>query len=143
MRLIFTYLIVVSAAFILSSCNNEKVDENQILRDDVIAIHDEVMPFMGELKTLSKKINEKSTDLLNQDSTGNHEQVLKLRRFAKALDDSFEGMFVWMRQFKSNYDDMTDQEIKLYLQGQKILVEKVRDDINSSVSVSKEALKDL
>lgn len=143
MRLIFTYLIVVSATFILSSCNNEKVDENQILRDDVIAIHDEVMPFMGELKTLSKKINEKSTDLLNQDSTGNHEQALKLRRFAKALDDSFEGMFVWMRQFKSNYDDMTDQEIKLYLQGQKILVEKVRDDINSSVSVSKEALKDL
>lgn len=143
MRLIFTYLIVVSAAFILSSCNNEKVDENQILRDDVIAIHDEVMPFMGELKTLSKKINEKSTDLLNQDSTGNHEQVLKLRRFTKALDDSFEGMFVWMRQFKSNYGDMTDQEIKLYLQGQKILVEKVRDDINSSVSVSKEALKDL
>lgn len=141
MRLIFTYFTIVFTAIILFSCSGEKVDENQLLKDEVIAIHDEVMPYMGELKTFRKKINEKADDLLEENAEVNSEKVLELKLLAKDLDDSFEGMFVWMRQFKNNYEEMSEEEIKSYLQEQKVMVTKVRDDINVSMAAAKEELE--
>ncbi|GAB2615261.1 hypothetical protein [Belliella aquatica] len=141
MRLIFTYFTILSTALILFSCSGEQVDENQILKDEVIAIHDEVMPYMGDLKSLRKKINEKSEVLEEQDSVVNSEKVLELKLLAKDLDDAFEGMFVWMRQFKNSYEEMGEEEIKSYLQEQKVLVSKVRDDINRSMAAAKEELE--
>lgn len=141
MRLIFTYFTIVSIGLMLFSCSGDKVDENQILKDEVIAIHDEVMPYMGDLKSLRKKINEKSEVLEEQDSVGNSEKVLELKLLAKDLDDAFEGMFVWMRQFKNSYEEMGEEEIKSYLQEQRVLVSKVRDDINRSMAAAKEELE--
>jgi len=143
MKLIFTYFTIVSIGLILFSCSGDKVDENQVLKDEVIAIHDEVMPYMGDLKTLRKKINEKSELLEVQDSIGNSEKVLELKLLAKDLDDAFEGMFVWMRQFKNSYEEMSKEEIKSYLQEQKVLVSKVRDDIHLRMAAAKEELEEV
>lgn len=143
MRLIFIYFASVFFALLIFSCSGDKVEENQLLKDEVIAIHDEVMPFMGELKTLSKKINEKSEVLAEQDLEGTSEKVLELNFLAKDLDDAFEGMFVWMRQFKSTYVEMSEEEIKSYLQEQRVLVSKVRDDINRSMAAAKEELEEV
>lgn len=140
MRFIFNYCFVTIMTFALFSCSGEKVDENQQLKDEVIAIHDEVMPYMGELKTLRKKINAKAEGLVEEDSIGNSEKVLELKILAKDLDNAFEGMFVWMRQFKNTYEEMNEQEVKSYLQVQNQMVIKVRDDINSSMAAAKKEL---
>lgn len=141
MKLIFNCYLLAFIVFTFFSCSENKVDENQLLKDEVIAIHDEVMPHMGELKTLRKKINQKAEDLHEKDSIANSEKVKELTILAKELDDAFEGMFVWMRQFKNSYEEMDEEEIKIYLQEQNKLVLKVRDDINSSMKAAKKELE--
>jgi uncharacterized protein Yka (UPF0111/DUF47 family) len=39
-------------------------------------------------------------------------------------------MFVWMRQFKNEYSDMTEEEVEKYLTDQLRKIEKVRKDID-------------
>lgn len=124
----------------LAACSNEKVDEVQLLKDEVIAIHDEVMPYMGELKSLKKELEHKSDSLAQQDSLNYQNKINELNELAKKLDDAFEGMFVWMRQFKAPDAD-TDSEIAVaYFLEQKTLVEKVNADIKLALKDAKKEL---
>ncbi|MCH7413673.1 hypothetical protein MM213_09265 [Belliella sp. R4-6] len=141
MRLFLKFILFACLVFTTISCGSDKVDQNQMLRDEVITIHDEVMPHMGELKSLRKKIDSKANSLEEEDTVANSEKILELRLLAKDLDDAFDGMFVWMRQFKSSNEGMTDEELNSYLNEQKIMVTKVNDDINNSMARAKNELQ--
>lgn len=122
------------------SCQNEKVDENQLLKDEVIAIHDEVMPYMGELKSLKKEIDNKSDSLVRQDSLANAEEIEMLSGLSAQLDQAFDGMFIWMRQFKAPDPDTGKEEAKSYLLNQKEMVQKVNEDIKEALKQAKAEL---
>lgn len=126
-------------ALIVSSCKQEQVDENQVLKQEVIDIHDEVMPRMGELRSLKKSLLEKVEQLGAEDAEENAEEIKRLQVYADNLEDAFEGMFVWMRQFQSNYEG-SEEEVYEYLLEQKVLVEKVNRDIKSSIENAKKEL---
>lgn len=134
-RSIFLMLFVMHFA-----CDSEKVDETKLLRDEVIAIHDEVMPLMGELKSLRKEIKIKTDSLVEQDSTANAEKIDELRTLDVQLEDAFEGMFVWMRQYKAPDESIDEDEAKAYLTEQKVLVEKVNKDIKVALRAAKQEL---
>jgi hypothetical protein len=124
-------ILLVSLLWVLAACGGNLKKENEFLKEEVIAIHDEVMPLMGDLKNYQKQVEKK---IGQADSLGmSPEEVADLKVIAGDLGNSFEGMFVWMRQFKSSYDDMTDEEVRDYLLEQKILVEKVNADIKQSI----------
>lgn len=123
--------------FFQAGCNIEKVDEAKLLRVEVIAIHDEVMPLMGELKSLKKEVKLKTVNLLESDSSANAEKIKELRDLENQLDDAFEGMFVWMRQYKAPDESVSEEEAKAYLTQQKILVEKVNKDIKEALQAAK------
>jgi hypothetical protein len=124
----------------VTSCQGEKVDETQALKDEVIAIHDEVMPYMGELRSLKKEIELKSDSLSKEDSVAYAEKISHLNQLAEKLENAFEGMFVWMRQFKAPEEDTDKKEAKAYLEDQKILVEKVNTDIKTALEKAKSEL---
>jgi hypothetical protein len=130
------YLFFISSFIFFSSCNFNDEASNDLLKEEVIAIHDEVMPKMGELKSLHKEVLLK-IEGLKSDSLENAGKIQELQVLANDLDSSFEGMFVWMRQFKSTFEEMTDEEITNYLLDQKKLVEKVNADIKSILDVAR------
>ena len=111
--------------FLLTSCQNE----NEDLKKEVIAIHDEAMPKIGELKARQKVLLKKASDLGNDLDTAKSEEILELREVAKELDEAYNDMFVWMRQFEIDYEGMNDKEINTYLKDQKIKVDKVNQNI--------------
>jgi hypothetical protein len=126
-----SWILLVSLIWFLSACGDNLKKENDSLKEEVIAIHDEVMPLMGDLKNYQKQVEKR---ISQADSLGiSPEEVADLKVMAGDLGNSFEGMFVWMRQFKSSYDDMTDEQVRDYLLEQKILVEKVNADIKKSM----------
>lgn len=129
----------IAVFFILSACAPDKKESNETLKQEVIAIHDEVMPKMDELKKLKKQILQKSNGLAS-DSKGVPGEIEKLNTIASDLESAFEGMFVWMRQFKSTHEEMTEEEIETYLLDQKIKVQKVNEDVKASISVAKKEL---
>jgi hypothetical protein len=139
MRKIFNGLFFLGLLTLIS-CVSEKVDENQLLKDEVIAIHDEVMPHMGELKSLKKAVDNKSDSLGQQDSLANAMEIERLEQISVRLDEAFEGMFVWMRQFKAPEESMDEEEAKSYLLNQKVMVQKVNQDIKEALKIAKEEL---
>jgi hypothetical protein len=138
-----SFLIAVLTGFILfgSSCSSSSEKQNiESLREEVIAIHDEVMPKMGELKTLRKEIAAKANELDQADSIANTSEVRELKGLAGRMDDAFEGMFVWMRQFNSTYEGMKEDEIEAYLLDQREKVKVVNSDIRISLQEAKAKL---
>ena len=130
------YLFFTPLFILLSSCQPSEEESNALLKVEVIAIHDEVMPKMGELKSLHKEVLLKN-DALKSDSVKNADEIQDLQVLAHQLDTSFEDMFIWMRQFKSTYEGMSDEEVTQYLLEQKKMVEKVNVDIKRNMADAK------
>jgi hypothetical protein len=128
------YLIIfLCLNLLIQGCDSEKKNPNEELRKEVIDIHDEVMPLMGDLKSLKTKVLEKSA-LISQSDSPDPERIQNLDQLAGELDSAFEGMFVWMRQFKSDYEGMSSDEVNKYLLDQKEKVEKVNVDIKNAIA---------
>ena len=126
--------------FFLFSCKSERTDEISNLKDEVIGIHDEVMPLMGELKSLKKEVEIKSKGLHEQDSISNSDKIKELNILTGQLDSAFDGMFVWMRQYKSPEEDLDREEAKIYLIEQKEKVELVNEEIKIALASAKKEL---
>lgn len=134
------YTFILSASLILASCGPNLSKQNKELRDQVIAVHDEVMPKMGQLKALEKETQQKAEELLLQDSTQT-EQVQALQGLAVELDQAYEGMFVWMRQYETEDGERTPEEVKVYLEDQMVKVTQVNEQIKGALSKADSLLK--
>ena len=124
-----TILLCLFSFIFLLSCG----DGNNQLKEEVIAIHDEVMPHMGRLQSLQKDLAEEADLLALEDSVVNYDQIALLRNTSTELGLAYEGMFVWMRQFEPEQGEMTKEEYEAYLNEQIILVETVKEDINQAL----------
>lgn len=132
-KLSFLFLVLV----LVSSCGNGYDAEAE--KNKIFDVHDEVMPKMGELMNLKRKVTEKA-DALEE------EQANELRELANELDDASESMMSWMRDWSKNsaeYLNMKNgaDEQKTYLAGEMKKVEEVKKSINEALSKAKAALK--
>jgi hypothetical protein len=123
-----------------NACNSQK-EENEKLHSEIIAVHDEVMPIMGDLKSLQNDFLERAETLYMKDKLGYQEEIASLRGTAADLDEAYNGMFVWMRQFETEHEGMKDEEITAYLLDQKEKVEKVNEDIKNVLERAEEIKK--
>lgn len=125
--------IIVAIIQLLFSCSKAGSD-NAELKERVIAVHDEVMPKIGNLKTYQKDLLEKANQLESSDEAGdNHIVIQELRSSAHSCEEAYDNMFVWMRQFNNDDSEMSEEEEEKYLKDQLIKIEKVRDDIHASL----------
>ncbi len=127
-------------ALIVVSCNQLSEEEQKFdaLMEEVISVHDEVMPKMGEISSLIKELEPK----IDTTETG--------KSYAKAqqdLKDAYDFMMTWMSDFSEKFphDEETDankvsSQIKI-LKEEEIEVNKLRDKINSSIRNAKELLE--
>ena len=124
--------LIFSLLVFLQACAPSQSDLNTEKRTEIIAVHDEVMPKLGQLKSFEKSALDKATQLAASDST-QVDQIKGYRDLASELSQAYEGMFVWMRQFEPDQGEMTEDEFTAYLEEQKVLVEKVKVDINDAL----------
>src|SRR5690606_32623002 len=113
---------------LITSCGS-KQNPNQQLQEEVIAIHDEVMPLMGSLVRKSMKIDSILTnidgikaDKSALDTAGQKEELLNLQ---SKIEESNDAMNKWMREFELEYEGKSDEEIKTYLEQEKVKVEEI------------------
>ncbi len=121
------FLIVIALVGILfSGCNQERKKEEALYKV-VMDIHDEVMPEMGTLRSLAKKIEAKADSL---DSVSVDSPAPKAMKDAvEDLKKANESMMVWMRQFEQLEQGTPHDEAMKYLEEQKILIQKVKEDM--------------
>lgn len=140
MRIAPFYLVFTLFIFI-QACGNKQVEENKTQREQVIAVHDEVMPKMGQLKSMEKAALQKAEELQNSD-TPDQKKIDALKNLAAQLNQAYEGMFVWMRQYNTEDGEKTPEEVKAYLEEQLVLVSKVNEDIKAALAEAELLLKD-
>jgi hypothetical protein len=138
-------LFILSIALLSWSCDNKSNDHsahheevepggNQELYDDVMDIHDEVMPKMDDIYKLKEKLKSQLTDAPNMAEEKRREIEIIISR----LEAASEGMMVWMRNFDPLPDSLGEEKARKYLEEQKEKVTKVKEDMLKAIEDAKE-----
>jgi hypothetical protein len=108
---IFLQTLVLASFIIATGCQQKSGEHqhdsddasesggNQTLYDEVMAIHDEVMPKMNDLQKAKTALQTR----LEMPGTAENEKQEINDQIAR-IDSASEGMMIWMRQFKSLRD---------------------------------------
>ena len=138
LKLTFAFSLILLT---MTSCKNENkastVEKSQM--QQVLAVHDEVMPKMGTIGNLISQIDEKIKDT---DST---EVLLKA---SQDLKDSHKEMMDWMKGFGERFNSdeilkgkaLTDEK-QMFLDEEEAKIKALRDKMNSSINNAEDLLK--
>jgi hypothetical protein len=96
----------------------------EALYNEVMAIHDEVMPKMNDLYQAKTGL---STRLKDPELSENEKQEIQVK--IATIDSASESMMAWMRQFQPVSDTGDDEKAQAYLKRELEKVKKVREDI--------------
>jgi hypothetical protein len=133
----FVILKTMMLLFVLFSCggsSNPAFEQEDALRNEVFAIHDEVMPKMSDIVRLKGNLVEFKTDAANE---------AEVKGALIQLEKAEDAMMSWMNNFKAPEkmrDLKSHDEIMGYLQSQKEEIAKVRDSMNGSISTAERIL---
>jgi hypothetical protein len=99
--------------------------------DEIMVVHDEVMPMMNEIETLQADLKKKLETEKNA--------VKKSMILAKltALEKADRAMYAWMDGFKSDFGTMSQTEIDAYLLQQKIDVQAMAQQVKIAIAAAK------
>jgi hypothetical protein len=141
MRLRFTFLIyVLFAGILVFSCETKTEKKEPGQMEAVMAIHDEVMPKMGEIGKLVAKLKPMA------DST---ETGIPYLKAMTDLQDAHAAMMDWMKGFGDRFDyeeimegkKLDDQKIE-WLKEEDLKVRAMRDQVNQSLEAAERLLSE-
>jgi len=138
MKKIYVLLILVCCTT-LFSCKEEKKEEGTTQMQEVMAIHDEVMPKMGKIGRLVGQLKP-MVDSLGMDSPEG--------KAMRNLQDANKAMMDWMQGIGKRFDAdeimkgkaLTDEK-QLWLNEEEEKVKAVKQKINSSIAGAEALLK--
>lgn len=104
---------------------------NQSLYDEVIRVHDEVMPKMSDIYVLKQKLTAK------MDSVSS-EKKDELKLTIQRLDSASNAMNVWMRQFDPKPDSAGVDEARQYLEREMEKIQRVKAKTLEAIEQAKE-----
>ena len=138
----FKYTILILTALFFSCGNNQKSNNEKLekdLYDEVIGIHDEVMPKMSTLLSLESQIKEKILGIDSADVVAIKEiQILNVQ--ISELQDADEAMMQWMRNFQVDQEGWSHDSVMSYLENEKKTISLVRDQMLEVIDESEELL---
>lgn len=142
MKYSLLYLAIVLTSF--SACNNI-ANENQQLQDEVIAVHDSIMPKMGTFVRDNLKV---SILLTKMDSLkkiySDLDTTLEKKNFAnlqEKLKSANESMTDWMHNFDADQANKTPEEVRNYLQEELEKIKEVKEKFAEASSESQQVLE--
>lgn len=129
-------LIIIASTVLLTSCKKEK-ESTQM--KEVMAVHDELMPKMGQLGKLVGELKG-----MENDSTEIGKQYKEARI---ALQDAHNAMMDWMQNFGDRFTpdeilngaDLTEQK-KKWLNEEEEKTKALREQIDSSIENAQKLL---
>lgn len=121
----FLRMLVLSA--IITGCQSRS--EADALYDNVMKVHDEVMPKLDDIYTRREQ--------LKKEIANSPDMVIEKRKELEAriarLEAAAEGMMRWMREFNPPADSLGEDAMLQYLNKEMERVKQVRDSINFSL----------
>ena len=113
--------------------HNEEATGNKALYDEVMKVHNEVMPKMDDIYKLKGQLKKKISETPGMPA----EKKTAIESAIVKLDSASEGMMIWMRKFTPPSDSTSEEKEKEYLEDQKVKVQKVKEDMLKAIDNAK------
>ena len=107
-----------------SDVGADSLSPREVIYTEVMEIHDEVMPKMHDIMSLSKKL--KALKSTNQSDT------VAINQQITSLENAGEGMMVWMRNFSPDTGNTPEESLE-YLKGEKEKISAVKRDMEGAI----------
>ena len=134
--LVFATIIIISGC--AGTANEQDCTSDECLKkqayDSVIAVHDEVMPKMSYISELKGQLEER------MNATDDSLAVAAWQELMVNLDVADEAMWVWMRQFNSDFEGVVLDEALNYLKSEQEKIDEVARKINEAIKEAEENL---
>ena len=147
------FLLLASASLLLSACNGASQPEETTQDeppaaleeqrwDEMMAIHDEVMPEMSTLNRIGRQLRtyaEESQDLTAAESE-------RIEAAVQALETAEEGMWSWMnelQQLERLRREKDHAAIMDYLDGERERISRVRDEMQAAIEQGQALTREL
>jgi len=108
---------------------------NDALYDEVMKIHDEVMPKMDDIYKLKEELKGKTLT-----TPVDEEKKKQIEASIATLDSASESMMVWMREFNPIPDSVGVERAREYLETEMEKIKNVRTEVQEALDKG-EALK--
>ncbi len=108
---------------------NAEEGGNQALYDEVMKVHDEVMPKMNDIYKLKEQLKDKIANTPDMVA----EKKQQIESTISRLDSASEAMMVWMRNFNPLPDSIGEQEASDYLESEMEKIKKVSEDVRKAL----------
>ena len=136
------FFLMLDIFFIISGCSSSSGEQDctsdECLKkqayDSVIAVHDEVMPKMSYISELKGQLEER------MNATDDSLAVAAWQELMVNLDVADEAMWVWMRQFNSDFEGVALDEALNYLKSEQEKIDEVARKINEAIKEAEENL---
>lgn len=132
-------LLFVLPVFMLFAC--ETADPNAALETEVMAIHDEVMPRMGEMNELKKQLQTRIDSISSVETDSIKEGLDQLMQAHKSVTAANDAMMDWMHNYDSDREGMSAEEVKAYLEKEREKIQQVKEEMLSSIQNASELVK--
>ena len=123
--------LLLTAICCMFSCKHSSNPERQAIYDQVMEIHDEVMPEMSTINKLERQLKKKLETMESQDS------IIMVKGTVKRLGEAGEGMMDWMHQLKVPGSEVPDEEAIDYLKEEKIKISHVSSKMKTAIQSGK------
>ena len=131
--MMYARLLIVFLVLNLFSCQN---NDAEVLHNQIMDIHDEVMPKTGEIAYLYLAFRKK----VETDSTISINQKMELLKQADDLEKAEDEMMVWMNDYTPPHkmkSSKNDNQIIAYLQEQKKIISIIKVHTDASLASGK------
>jgi len=129
--LIFTLMNVV---FSFNACSNADAVTEAEAFQKMMAVHDEIMPKMGEINRLSRELKALEAAI----DTSNRELMGEIDGAIRALEKADQGMMAWMNLNGGNklaklQDEKSHEDIMAYITAEEKNILQVKADMIASI----------
>lgn len=145
----FFFFALLTLPLFFSACANQQATDTegsteQEAYEEMMAVHDEVMPRMGEINRLSRQLRSAYETV----DTTDRELLGQIDNAVRALEEADQGMMAWMNMNAGNLleklrADKTHEEIMAYLKKEKAAISEVAEKMRSSIAQGTELVGQL
>jgi hypothetical protein len=122
--------------FIIGCDNGNKESESKI-NQEIMAVHDDIMPKMGEVNRLKRRLSE-FKDGVPEDNAEMKDSLINAILLLSKMEDNMND---WMGNYKYPNPDATHEQMLTYLAGQRDTVKQLSNDIYLSIGIANGFLK--
>ena len=133
----FFLLFALGFLMLFTACKNEEKESETKLNQEIMKVHDEVMPKMAELNRMKRQISAYK-DFVSDDNAEMKDSLINAILLLSKTEDN---MSDWMGNYRYPNPDAKHEEMMTYLKGKQDTIKQISNDVFMTLAIGNGLLK--